>query len=143
MVMAREQILMAKKETFEEFFKKWGSFDNRIIRKAVAGWNSNTLLAMVESQSMSPVRTGRLQGSARRVRASVTPTGIKSSYIFGVPYAFKMEKGVNPITGKELNINTSINPKAQKGYGQKGIDKQEPFFMRDLNKVISQAWREI
>lgn len=134
---------MAKKESFDQFFKKWGSFDNRIIRKAVAGWNTNTLLAMSKAQFYSPVRTGDLQGSARRVRATVTSKGIKSSFIFAKPYAVKMETGIDPITKKEINVNTGINPNAQIKYATRGVDEQEPFFIKDLKKVVSIAFNEV
>ena len=78
---------MAKKETLEEFIKNWHTFDERIVREALGGWNSNTLLAMSKAQFYSPLDTGNLQGSARRVRAKIGPNGIQSSYIFAMPYA--------------------------------------------------------
>jgi hypothetical protein len=134
---------MAQKETFDKFALNWNKFDDKVIRQAVAGWNTNTLLAMAKAQFYSPVRKGTLQGSARRIKAKLTRTGIESSFIFGVPYAFKMEKGVDPITGKELNIRTTINPNARKGYAEQGVSDNEPFFIRDLKKAIGKAWGQI
>jgi hypothetical protein len=134
---------MANKETLQEFIKNWHKFDDKVVRSAIAGWNSNTLLAMVKAQFYSPVDKGNLQGSARRVKAKITPTGIKSSYIFAEPYAYKLEKGVRDDGVTPLNIKTTINPNARSGYASKGADDQEPEFMRDLYRAISKAWREI
>jgi hypothetical protein len=136
---------MAKQETLEEFFKNWHKFDEKIVRQAVAGWNSNTLLAMSKAQFYSPVRTGQLQGSARRVRAKITKNGIESSYIFGVPYAIDFERGFKIVGGKkvELTPRTAINPNAQIGFASKGADEQENEFMADLNRAISKAFNQI
>jgi hypothetical protein len=134
---------MAKKETFDKFFKNWHKFDDKIIRLALAGWNKNTLLTMSRAQFYSPVDKGTLQGSARRVKAKITNQGIKSAFIFGVPYAFRLERGIDPITKKKLNIKTTVNPNARSKYGETAIDENEKMFLDDLNKVISKAWRQI
>jgi hypothetical protein len=137
---------MAKKETFEEFFKKWHTFDERIVREAIGDWNSNTLLAMSKSQYYSPVKTGANQGSARRLKAQIDRGGIKSAYIFTMPYSFDLERGYSVRGGKRtkaFNINTTINPNAQIGYGKRGADEQEPEFMRDLSKSIDKAFNQI
>lgn len=134
---------MAQKESFEQFFKKWHTFDEKITRQALGGWNANTLLTMSRAQFYAPVRKGTLQGSARRIKATIGLSGIKSAFIFGVPYAFKLERGINPVTGKALNIRTDINPNAQKGYSARAIDENEDMFIDDLKKVISKAWRQI
>jgi hypothetical protein len=142
--MELDGLLMAtSKTTFEKFAKEWNTFDDKVLRQAIASWNANTLLAMNNAQFYSPVKTGNLQGSARRRKAKITPTGITSEFIFAEPYAFKLEKDVNPKTGKELNINTSINPNARKGYAAKGVEEQEDFFMRDLDKAIGKAFQQL
>ena len=36
-----------------------------------------------------------------------------------------------------------LNPYAQAKYAAKGVDEQEPFFMKDLKDVISKVWNKI
>jgi hypothetical protein len=132
---------MAQKESLDKFVKNFNKLDEKTTREAMAGWNKNTLLTMVRGQFYSPVKTGDLQGSARRIQAKITPEGIKSVFIFAKPYAFKMERGINPFTGKKLNINTSINPNARSGYAKQAMDEHEDLFVSDLSKAVSKAWR--
>jgi hypothetical protein len=134
--------VMPKKESLEDFVKNLGKFDNLIQRRVIGDWNKNTLLTMTKSQLYSPVKTGHLQGSARRLQATITPTGIKSSFIFGVPYASKLNKGKDEV-GRKLNIRTTINPFAQSGYADRGVKETEDFYIQDLDKAISIAFNKV
>jgi hypothetical protein len=136
-------VLMAQKESLETFFKNWHKFDDKIIRQAVGGWNANTLITMGRAQFYAPVDKGTLQGSARRVNAKITNQGIQSSFIFGVPYAFRLERGINPVTGKRLNIKTIVNPNARSKYAETAVNENERDFIDDVKKAISRAWRQI
>lgn len=134
---------MAKKESLQSFINKWHTLDEKVLREASAGWNKNTLLTMVRSQFYSPVKTGQLQGSARRKKAVITSEGIKSNFIFAVPYAFRLNKGINPSTGKPFNINKSINPNARSKYTDQAIDEHEQLFLDDLAKASGIAFDKI
>jgi len=138
-------------DNIKEFAFNIDKFDDIIVRDVFAKWNKNTLLAMGKAQVYSPVRTGNLQGSARRITAKITPTGIKSEFRFivrsplGYGYAPVLEKGYMIKKGKRinLNINTGINPLAQSGYAERARQEQVPFFMKDLNSAISEAWKKV
>jgi hypothetical protein len=134
--------VMPKKESLDNFIKNLGKFSNDVQRRTIGDWNKNTLLTMVRAQFYSPVKTGHLQGSARRLVATITPTGIQSGFIFATPYAFRLERG-ETATGKKLNISRSVNPSAQSGYAKRAVEENEMFFMQDLDKVISIAFNRI
>jgi hypothetical protein len=127
---------MAKREKLSTFIKNFIRLPTETQRMTIGDWNANTLLAMSLAQKYSPLKTGQLQGSARMLKAKVTPQGIESSFIFAVPYAYRMEKW----TG---NINQSINPFAQAGYAKRGVEEQEPFFILDLKKTIGKVFNKL
>lgn len=133
---------MARKETLQEFTKNFGRYPEMVQREAMTMWNQETLATVGKAIFYAPKDKGTLQNSARSVRAVVTPDGIKSAFIFAVPYAFRLEKGKDK-AGKTLNIKTIVNPNAQKGYSSRAVDEQEPFFISGLKKVISKAFNRI
>ena len=133
---------MAKKETLEQFIRNFGKFDNLIQSKTMGKWNRNTLLTMVDAQKFSIVKSGNLQGSARRVNAIVTADGIKSAFIFGVPYAYRIETGKDQF-GHLLTQRSFVNPMGGFGYAKKAVDKNEHLFMNDLDKIISEAFNRV
>ena len=133
---------MADKETLQQFTMRLPNLPD-IIQKMVTGdWTKNTFLAMNKAKEYSPVDVGTLQRSARHVKAKITPDGITSSFIFGVPYAYKMEIGKDE-NGDPINVRTGKNARAQKGYARRGVNEQEPFFMKDIKRAISVGWGKV
>ena len=128
---------MPKKETLGEFIKRLPKAFPSLSHKVLNLWNQNTLITMADAQTYAPVDKGTLQGSARAVRAKITPHGIKSAFIFAVPYARKLE------LDKTLHIRTHINPRAQSGYASRAVKENENIFVSDLKKAVSQVWREL
>ena len=133
---------MADKETLEQFVKNLPQMSGVIQRVVMQDWGKNTLRAMGKAKYFAPMKKGTLMGSARKVNVKLTNNGLKSAFIFGVPYAYKLEKGVDE-KGRHLNIRTDKNANAQSGYAARGVDEQEPFFMSDIKKAISIAWDKV
>lgn len=129
---------MADRESVNTFLTNIKNWNNVIQWLALNSWNQNTELAKGESVRVAPKRKGTLQRSARLVRAKITDKGIVSSFIFGVPYAYDLEKGER--NGKELNIRTTVNPNAQKGYGARGVKTVENDLIDDLKTIVSRSF---
>lgn len=133
---------MAKKETLQDFVKNLGKYPALVEREALNMWNQETLATMGKAIFYAPKDKGTLQISVREVRAKLTPNGIKSAFVFAVPYAFDLERGKRK-DGTEINIKTIVNPNAQSGYSARAVDEQEPFFISGLKKVIGIAFNRI
>jgi hypothetical protein len=137
---------MAKREPLSKFIKNFLKMDDGIQRASIAKWNANTLLAMMEAQSNAIVKSGDLQGSARAVKAKITPQGFSSAFIFGVPYAYSIEKGERKLkNGKVIKLNQKsfANPKGGFHYASKAVDTYEPIFIKDLKDIIGKVWDRI
>jgi hypothetical protein len=137
---------MPKKETLSQFMKNFQKLDDGIQRESVAKWNVNTLLTMVEAQKNAIVKSGDLQGSARRIKAKITPQGFKSAFIFGVPYAFDIERGKKVLpNGKEIQLTQRSfnNPRGGFHYASRAVEMMTPKFINDLQNIIGKVWNRI
>ena len=136
---------MAQKETLQQFVQNLPKMPALIQKMVMADWGKNTLEAMRQSKLVAPKKEGWLQKSARMVRPKLTENGIVSAFIFGVPYAYRLEIGKDE-KGRELHIvneGDKRNPRAQSHYGAHGVNVVEPKFMEDLKRVVSAVWRAI
>jgi len=129
---------VARKETLEKFLKHLNKLDDYAQQSVKSAWNKDTLLTMAKAQFKAPVDKATLQRSARSVTAKITRNGIESAFIFGVPYALKLEENKD-----ELTIYTDINPNAQDHYVSDAIDENEKLFVDDVKKAISVAWGKV
>ena len=128
---------MARKESLGDFVKKLPRMFPQLSRKVLTLWNQNTLITMADAQTYAPVDKGTLQGSARAIKAKVTTSGIKSAFVFAVPYARRLELDTS------LNIRTDVNPRAQSGYASRAVEENKNLFVEDLKKAVSQVWQAI
>ena len=136
---------MAKKLTVEQFIGGLSRMSQGIQQKVYRDWGKNTLEAMRQAKIVAPKKVGTLRNSARAVQPKITNQGIVSAFIFGVPYAYRLEKGVDE-AGKRLNIvneGPNRNPLARSGYASHGVKMAIPGFMKDIKSAISIAWRNV
>jgi len=134
---------MPKKETLQSFVKNLPNMSPLFQRATLNDWNKNTILALGKAKTYAPKDKGTLIKTSRSLKAKIMPNGIKSAFVFTVPYAKRLEKGVDENTGKQLNIKQIVNPNAQSGYSARAVEEQEPFFIKDLKDIISIVWRKI
>jgi hypothetical protein len=153
---------MPRSESLDEFVKNMPKFAPIVLKKGIESWNKNTLLTLAEAQRNAPVKTGALRDSGARLKARITSKGIRSAITFPMigkritvqtddgpvtrkinfPYPKQLEIGVTK-SGKAINVNTSINPRARTGYVAKAIDDKFHFFIEDIDKVIGEAFNKI
>lgn len=129
-----------------EFVKNLNKFDDAIQMKAINIFDKRTVDASGESQQVAPYKTGLLQRSVTIVKAKITPSGIRSAYIFtannkGFPYPVVVEAGVR--NGKELNISKKFNRRAQSGFGQFGIDSVSDDLVDDMARLAGEVFKSL
>jgi len=129
---------VARKETIKHFVRNLHKADDLIVQAVKNDWNANTIQAMEKAQLVAPVKKTTLQRSAREVKAKITKKGIQSAFIFGVPYALKLEQNKDGLT-----IHKDFNRLAQDHFAKKGADDQTKYFMSDIKKAISVAWGKV
>jgi hypothetical protein len=128
-------------ERFEDFMKKFPTWPATLQSRAIELFSQRTMEAMGTSKRFAPKRKGFLIRSARRIAAKITPAGVRSAYQFIVPYAAEMESGMRK--GKPLNISQRVNPEAQSGFGQKGIDEATPAILGDLKTLVGLTFGDL
>lgn len=93
---------MGKKYTVEEFTRWLHKFPARIQAEALKAWDRQTMDIQGDAAQRTPLVSGDLQGSGRNIKAKVTPHGILSYIVFGMPYASVIESGMR--NGKPIHL---------------------------------------
>ena len=141
---------MAKRESFEDFAKKWGSMTKRTEQKTKSKWNQQLLKTMDRARLKTPVTTGNLDGSNVIRKATLTRTGIKSALVFIAPYAKRLHDDIGvmlkPVGADSIWQNGKWIKKKRKGikgWLQKAVDKTAPDFMNILDEAIGDSFNEV
>jgi hypothetical protein len=127
-------------KTIKEFLNAFRTWPEVIQNQALRLFDIETELARSKSVEVAPERSGELRARKNQVvlKAKVTPTGIRSAYIFAKPYAMIVESGVRE--GKPLEIRTTINPLAQAHYGAAGVKSREEPLMDAIKALVSKSF---
>ena len=137
---------MANRETVNQFLANLKNWPDAIQRKAIGIFNEETLLAKSKSIKVAPEDTGELKNKVQTIKATLTPTGIRSGYIFlahngNFYYPKSVNEGIGQ-NGKPIRINTEkgFNAMAQTHFAEAGIIEVQDRIMDRMIRLVEEVF---
>lgn len=140
---------MAQRETLETFLKNLNTFDNKILKEVLQGFNRVTEQAMSDSQEKAPIASGNLVRSAAVLTAKQTENGVKSAVLYKAEYAKRLHDGnykLKPAGAFSYYDKGQKWYKAQQGEAgwlQKAVDSKQENLINEVSRAIDEAWSRI
>jgi len=141
---------MPKRETFNDFVRKFGKTGELVERLVLKPWNNELQFTITDVGKFVPIASGALRDSIKSVKARVTDSGIVSYIESRIPYAKRLHNapdgevqnwkrpgelsyhdGGQRITKKQRGTNKFIS---------RAINIHEKYFMDIVSKAVSKAF---
>jgi hypothetical protein len=142
---------MAKdKMTISEFITRLPKFAKATQSLILKEWDKNTLEATSKAKIKTPAASFALERANTRLKARITPTGIKSFIVNRLPYARKLHddtslrlKNPGELSYYRRGGKVFKRKKGEHEFISKAVTEQSGELTRDIFNAIDKAWNAL